>query len=159
MLILRKRRLSSDNILKYLSKPIRLEFLTALAVKSKFPSVKVIPNYPIDDEGLPISTAAGVGNKGDIECFEGENGVLIEVTMSEGRIQTVMEVWPVSRHLTEFSKKVKESMCYFVAPSIFIDSRRQIDYVRHKESLLIVAKTIEGFLENLESIDALFVDN
>jgi len=132
MLNLSNKRLSKDETLKYLSNPTRLEFLTALAVKSKFPDMKVIPNYPVDDEGIPTSTAGGVGNTGDIECFEDVNGILIEVTMSEGRTQTMMEVWPISRHLEEFGKKAKNSMCYFVAPSIFSDSVKQIELRKTK---------------------------
>lgn len=153
---LSSKRLTKDETLKYLSNPVRLEFLTALAVKSKFPAVKVIPNYPVDDEGIPTSTAGGVGNTGDIECFEDVNGILIEVTMSEGRTQTMMEVWPISRHLTEFSKKVENSMCYFVKPSIFSDSEKQIDYVKQTENLFISPKTIEEFLEHLESNSVLY---
>lgn len=156
MLNLAKKRLTKDNILKYLSGPIRLEFLTALAVKSKFPNVKVIPNYPIDDEGLPTSTAGGIGNTGDIECYEDANGVLIEVTMSEGRTQTVMEIWPISRHLAEFGKKTENSMCYFVAPSIFSDSLSQIEYVKEKDNLLIIPKTIEEFLKHINNKDILY---
>ena len=79
LLKLTKKSLTKDEVLKYLSNPVRLEFLTALAVKSQFPNIKVIPNYPVDDEGLPTSTAGG--NKGDIECIEKKNGILIEVTM------------------------------------------------------------------------------
>lgn len=150
MLNLAGKHLTKDEILKYLSNPVRLEFLTALAVKSRFPKIKVIPNYPVDDEGIPTSTAGGIGNNGDIECFENVNGILIEVTMSEGRTQTVMEVWPISRHLAEFGKKAKNSMCYFVAPSIFSDSVKQIDYVKQTENLFISPKTIEEFLEHLE---------
>ena len=150
------KRLTKDDTLKYLSNPIRLEFLTALAVKSKFPNVKVIPNYPIDDEGIPTSTAGGVGNTGDIECFEDVNGILIEVTMSEGRTQTMMEVWPISRHLEEFSKKAQNSMCYFVAPSIFSDSIKQINYVKQTENLLVSPKTIEEFIKHLESNTQLY---
>ena len=153
---LSSKRLTKDETLKYLSNPIRLEFLTALAVKSKFPNIKVIPNYPIDDEGISTSTAGGVGNAGDIECFEDVNGILIEVTMSEGRTQTMMEVWPISRHLTEFSKKVENSMCYFVAPSIFSDSTKQIDYVKQTENLFISPKTIEEFLAHLEDNEVLY---
>jgi len=156
MLNLSGKRLTKDKTLKYLSNPIRLEFLTALAVKSKFPDIKVIPNYPIDDEGIPTSTAGGVGNTGDIECFENVNGILIEVTMSEGRTQTMMEVWPISRHLTEFGKKTKKSMCYFIAPSIFSDSVKQIEYVKQTENLFISPKTIEDFLEHLESQKVLY---
>jgi len=156
MLNLAKKHLTKNDILKYLSNPVRLEFLTALAVKSKFPNVKVIPNYPIDDEGIPTSTAGGVGNTGDIECFEDINGILIEVTMLEGRTQTVMEVWPISRHLEEFGKKTKNSMCYFVAPSIFSDSVKQIEYVRQTENLFISPKAIEEFLEHLDNNNILY---
>ncbi len=156
--ILSLKGLSKDEILKYLSNPIRLEFLTSLAVKSKFPNVKVIPNYPCDDEGIPTSTAGGVGNQGDIECFENTDGVLIEVTMAEGRGQTMMEVWPITRHLEEFSKKSKRSMCYFVAPSIFKDSERQIEFVREKEKLSIYPKTIEQFLNHIEIQEQLYVN-
>jgi len=154
--ILSQKGLSKDGILKYLSNPVRLEFLTSLAVKSKFPNIKVVPNYPCDDEGIPTSTAGGTGNQGDIECFEDTDGILIEVTMAEGRTQTMMEVWPISRHLEKFSQKSKRSMCYFVAPSIFIDSERQIKFVREKEKLSIYPKTIEDFLEHLEVEENLY---
>ena len=157
MLNLAEKHLTKDEILKYLSSPVRLEFLTALAVKSKFPNIKVIPNYPVDDEGIPTSTAGGVGNTGDIECLENVNGILIEVTMSEGRTQTVMEVWPIARHLQEFGKKTKKSMCYFVAPSIFADSARQIEYVKEKDSLSIYPKTIKEFLVHLENNTVLYL--
>jgi AlwI restriction endonuclease len=156
MFILAQRKLTKDDILKYLSSPVRLEFLVSLAIKSKFPDVKVVPNYPYDDEGLPTSTAGGVGDKGDIECYENVNGVLVEVTMSEGRLQTMMEVWPISRHLEEFSKGVKKSMCYFIAPSIFKDSIRQIDYVKEKDKLDISPKTIEEFLAHIENKQVLY---
>lgn len=154
--ILAKKKLTKDDVLKYLSNPIRLEFLIALAIKSRFPDVKVIPNYPYDDEGLPTSTAAGNGDKGDIECFEDVKGILVEVTMSEGRMQTMMEVWPISRHLGEFQKGTKDSMCYFVAPSIFKDSIMQIDYVKEKENLSILPKTIDEFLTYIESSSVLY---
>ena len=153
---LSNRRFSKDEILKYLSNPIRLEFLTALAVKSKFPDVKVFPNYPIDDEGIPTSTAGGVGNTGDIECFENMNGILIEVTMSEGRTQTVSEIWPIGRHLKEFANKAENSMCYFIAPSIFSDSKKQIKFEKQEENLFISPKTIEEFINHLEDSNILY---
>lgn len=151
MLILKDRSLSKDEILKYLLPSVRLEFLTALAIKSKFNNVTVIPNYPIDDEGLPTSTAGGNGDMGDIECVEDKKGVLVEVTMSEGRTQTMMEVWPIARHLEKFQKNNTNSICYFVAPSIFVDSRNQIDYVKDKQGLHIYPKDIKEFLEHLNT--------
>ena len=156
MLNLAKKRLTKDDVLKYLSNPVRLEFLVSLAIKSKFPNVRVVSNYPYDDEGLPTSTAGGVGDKGDIECFEDVRGILVEVTMSEGRTQTMMEVWPISRHLSQFQEGTKDSMCYFVAPSIFKDSVMQINYVKEKENLSILPKTIEGFLTHIENSSILY---
>lgn len=120
------KRNSSDDILKLLAAPTRLEFLTALAIRCKMPGVRVVPNYSCDDEGLPTSTAGG--NKGDIECYEKQNGVLVEVTMAMGRTQTMMEVWPIERHLDDFQKRQK-SQCIFVAPSIYSDSQRQIQFI------------------------------
>lgn len=156
MLNLAGRQLTKDEILKYISNPVRLEFLTALAVKSRFPDIKVIPNYPVDDEGIPTATAGGIGNTGDIECYESVNGILIEVTMSEGRTQTMMEVWPIARHLQEFGKKTKNSMCYFVAPSIYTDSVRQIEFVKKTDSLFIAPKTIEEFIKHLDKSKMLY---
>ena len=156
LLGLAKKKLTKDDVLKYLSNPVRLEFLVALAIKSRFPNVRVVPNYPYDDEGLPTSTATGNGDKGDIECFENAKGVLVEVTMSEGRMQTMMEVWPISRHLGGFQKGTKDSMCYFIAPSIFKDSAMQINYVKEKENLLILPKTIEEFLDHIEANAVLY---
>ena len=152
-----KRSLTKDEILKYLSHPVRLEFLAALAVKSKFPGIKVIPNYPTDDEGLPTSTAGGTGNTGDIECFEKRNGVLIEVTMLEGGTQTKMEVWPIGRHLSEFKRKRENSICYFVAPSIFPDSYNQVEWLKERKELFISPKTIKEFVEHLENSRELYI--
>ena len=154
---LAKRSNSKDVVLKLLSHPIRLEFLTSLAIKSIHRDLKIIPNYPTDDEGIPTSTAGGQGNKGDIECFEDENGILIEVTMSGGRTQTMMEVWPIARHLKEFSKKVKaNSMCHFIAPSIYVDSEKQIKYLKDTDGLNIQPRTIEDFINFLEVNENLF---
>ena len=156
LLKLNQKNLTKDKILKYLSNPIRLEFLSALAIKSKFPNVKVIPNYPVDDEGLPTSTAGGVGDKGDIECFEQTKGVLVEVTMLQGANQTKMEVYPIVRHLSKFKEKTRMAMCYFVAPSIFIDSKRKIKFVKCNENLFICPKTIKEFIHILENKENLY---
>ncbi len=163
LLILSRKSMSRDSLFKYLSAPIRLEFLTALAIKSKFPSIKVIPNYPCDDEGVPTSTAGGQGNQGDIECFEDtgedgeENGILVEVTMSEGTSQTKMEVWSITRHLEEFSKKKGiKSMCYFIAPTIFIDTERLIKYSNQEHNIFMLAKTIQDFISHLENKKKLY---
>ena len=153
--ILATRKTSKDNVLKFLAAPVRLEFLTALAIKSKLPSVMVKPNYSCDDTGLPTSTAGG--NKGDIECFENGNGILVEVTMAEGRTQTMMEIWPIQRHLSEFIAEYKiSSQCVFVAPSIFSDSKDQIEWVKDRKNLIIRDYPIDEFSEYLERESQLY---
>lgn len=146
---------STDDVLKLLAAPTRLEFLTALAIRSKMPNVRVVPNYSCDDEGLPTSTAGG--NKGDIECYERQCGVLVEVTMAMGRTQTMMEVWPIERHLADFQKHQK-SQCIFVAPSIYPDSERQIQFItfNSKGEKKIRPYDIEHLLIYLERSPSLF---
>lgn len=156
LLKLAHKKLSKDDILKYLPDPVRLEFLVAIAIKSRFPKIEVVPHYSCDDEGVPTSTAGG--DKGDIECFEESKGILVEVTMSGGRAQTLMEVWPIARHLEQFNERVENrGMCYFVAPSIFIDSERQIQFAQKEYGLHIVAKTLKEFLQYIEKRSKLYV--
>lgn len=146
---------SKDAILKFIAAPTRLEFLTALAIKSKIPNIRVLPNYSCDDEGLPTSTAGG--NKGDIECYEQQNGVLVEVTMATGRQQTMMEIWPIERHLTDFQKD-RDAQCVFVAPSIFSDSIRQIQFVSYQSNgdKKIRPYAIKEFVDYLENAHSLY---
>lgn len=158
LIILSKRHTSKDDVLRILAAPIRLEFLTALAIKSKLPNVRVIPNYAADDTGLPTSTAGG--GVGDIECIEHLNGILVEVTMAEGRAQTIMEIWPIERHLVDFKKKyTQNSQSIFVAPTIYPDSQRQIDWVKDqsKGMNVIRAYKIEDFVTYLENAEHLFL--
>lgn len=153
---LQSRKSSKDDVLKYLPNPVRLEFLTALAIKSQLPDVRVLPNYSCDDTGLPTSTAGG--NKGDIECFEQRNSILVEVTMAEGRTQTMMEVWPIARHLEEFKTRCKadDSQCVFIAPSIFADSKDQIDWTADRKGLKIRPFKIDEFINYLDVSEMLY---
>lgn len=154
--VLAKRGRTSDHqVLKFIPAPARLEFLSALAIKSQMPNVRVIPNYVCDDTGLPTSTAGG--GIGDIECIENANGILVEVTMAEGRQQTMMEIWPISRHLKEFKDKyTQNSQCVFIAPSIFSDSQKQINYVRDIDGDVIRPYMIPDFIEYLETSTTLY---
>lgn len=149
------RKLSKDSVLKLLASPVRLEFLISLAIKSKMPNIVVKPNYSCDDTGLPTSTAGG--NKGDIECFENGNGILVEVTMAEGRTQTMMEVWPIQRHLVDFIEENNiPSQCIFTAPSIFVDSKDQIEWVNDRKKIKIRDYPLEKFTEYLENEEKLY---
>ncbi len=149
------RKPSKDNVLKFLAAPVRLEFLTALAIKAKMSKVIVRPNYSSDDTGLPTSTAGG--NKGDIECFEDDKGILVEVTMAEGRTQTMMEIWPIERHLGDFIKGNSfEAQAIFIAPTIYPDSKRQIDFVQFTNKLTIRPCEIKDLIGYLETSSKLY---
>lgn len=139
---------SADPVLRLLDSPVRLEFLTALAVKLRRPTYRVKPNYRCDDEGLPTSTAGG--NRGDIECI-GANSVLVEVTMAEGRSQTVMEGWPVKRHLEEFKESYPEAGCVFVAPKIYADTKDQFEWAYERNHLYTASFTIKEFIAELDA--------
>lgn len=155
--ILASNGTSKDSVLKLIAAPTRLEFLTALAIKSRIPNVRVLPNYSCDDEGLPTSTAGG--NKGDIECYEQQNGILVEVTMATGRQQTIMEIWPIERHLTDFQKELN-AQCLFIAPSIFNDSLQQIKFVSYQSNgtKKIRPYAINDFIEYLERTQKLYLN-
>ena len=70
--------------------------------------------------------------------------------MLQGAAQTKMEVYPIARHLSKFKEKIEVAICYFVAPSIFIDSTRKITFLRSDEKLFIYPKTIKEFVIYLE---------
>ena len=52
--------------------------------------------------------------QGDIECIEPLKGTLVEVTMAEGRTQTMMEIWPIERHLMEFKEKYTNDDLFYI---------------------------------------------
>jgi hypothetical protein len=157
--VLSKHSVSKDEVLKFIPQPARLEFLTAMAIKSRLRHVRVVPNYPCDDTGLPTSTAGGIGNHGDIECFEQSAGILVEVTMAEGRGQTTMEVIPIARHLETFQKKhTPHSQCIFIAPSIFKDSERQIRWLKAEDNNINIRPyKIDDFISFLETNNQLYI--
>ena len=116
------KKSSTDNVLKLLAAPTRLEFLTALAIRCKMPDVRVVPNYSCDDEGLPIFTAAG--GMADIECFDSDNNPLVEVTLMSSRNQATNEIPAITRHLQEAIQKYPEKFVFtaFIAPHIHPDT-------------------------------------
>lgn len=157
--VLAARRSSTDEVLRILAAPVRLEFLAALAIKSKLPHVRVIPSYSADDTGLPTSTAGG--GMADIECRENSKGILVEVTMSQGRTQTIMEIWPIERHLLDFKEETgMDAQSIFVAPSIFSDSVRQIGYISYDSAgqTIIRPYSIREFIAFLETTAHLYAE-
>jgi len=84
------------------------------------------PNYPMDDEGEPLTHAPG--NKPDIECYYESFKAICEVTLNTSNLQWVQEGQPVMRHLRNFEKVNSfddNIYCIFVAPKVHQDTYSQ----------------------------------
>ena len=105
----------------YLPKPVALEFNTFKTFLTLNDAVSVKANYPTGDDGEPISTAPGGAT--DLIC-EYEDFVLsVEVTMSRGNTQWVMEGQPVQRHLRSIEAEYsKPAYALFLAPKLHDDT-------------------------------------
>jgi len=147
MLNLAQKKISDDEILKVIEQPLRLEFLTSLAILKKLPNVVVKPNFISDDEGLPTSFASG-GNP-DIECLEGKDTILVEVTLLTGTQQHIRESFSARRHLEEYVKNGIKSYSVFISPKSFIDTERYFDFIK-KDGLEVRISDIDRFVSNLE---------
>lgn len=143
---------STDYMLKLLPGPVRLEFLTSIAMVQNFENLNVIPNYTIDDEGLPTNTASG--GKADIICFDEEYQSLIEVTLMCGRQDQVNnEIVPIRRHLLEEKKNQEKTFTVFVAPVIHEDAKQIAEWYKFKEDLDIVAYAMDEFVDKIKEED------
>ena len=147
LLNLAQKKSSSDDILKVIEQPLRLEFLTSLAILKKLPSVIVKPNFISDDEGLPTSFASG--GSPDIECLENKDTVLVEVTLLTGTQQHIRESFSIHRHLEEYVKRGTKSYSVFISPKSFIDTERYFDFIK-KDGLEVRISDIDKFVDSLE---------
>lgn len=148
MLNLARKKSSDDDILKIIEQPLRLEFLTSLAILKKLPNVVVKPNFVSDDEGLPTSFASG-GNP-DIECLEDRDTILVEVTLLTGTQQHIRESFSVHRHLEEYIKHGTKSYSVFISPKSFIDTERYFSFIK-KDGLEVRISDIDKFVSSLET--------
>lgn len=146
---------SRDDILRLIPSPLRLEFLSSLAIVLKYPNVIVKPNYISDDEGLPSSHA--IGGKPDIECEELKRYILIEVTMLTGTQQNIREMPSISRHLKDKIEDKQEAISFFIAPIVHHDTKQYSKFLEYKENLKVFTFSIKEFLENLEKNKILYI--
>lgn len=137
---------SKDDVLKYISAPTRLEFLTSIALVQHFNGLDVNPNYAVDDEGLPTFTASG--GMADIECFDNDYDSYFEVTLMCGRQDQVNnEIIPIGRHLREVkASRREESFSVFIAPIIHEDTKEAADWQKFKYKIDILTFSIEEFI-------------
>lgn len=147
-----KKSATTDYMLKLLPGPVRLEFLTSIAMVQNFENLDVTPNYTIDDEGLPTNTASG--GKADIVCFDKEYQSLVEVTLMCGRQDQVNnEIVPIRRHLLEEKKSHEKTFSVFVAPTIHEDTTQMAEWYKFKEDLDIITYAIDEFVDKIKRED------
>lgn len=118
--------------------------------------IEIRPNYPIDDEGQPISHSPG--NRPDIECYYQSFDTICEVTLDSGRSQWMREGQPVMRHLREFENRSQNQSvyCIFIAPRVHTDTYSQfwisVRYEYGGEPQRIIPLTIEQIIRLTEAI-------
>lgn len=101
---------------EYYDNPLMLEWNTWRAM-TMIDGGNIIPNFNLDDNGDPLSTAAG--NTPDILCDYKEFDLLVEVTLQSGQRQYDNEGEPVARHLGKVKHDSgRDAFCLFIAPSI-----------------------------------------
>ena len=149
LMLLSKSGKSSNEILKVIDTPTRLEFLISISLKQHFCDAKIIPNYKIDDEGLPTSTATG--GKADIECFDKDCTPIVEVTLMTSKAQSINEIPGITRHLQERQMKYKDSKVFslFIAPHIHSETMYMIEFSKFRSNIDIIPYTIIEYIKHL----------
>ena len=97
--------------------PLYLEWNVWRSMVMVNDAIKVVGNFTIDTDGVPLSTAAG--NRADIEIEYKSFKMIVEVTMSSGNTQYSMENESVPRHFGRTQiESDKPVFCFFIAPKI-----------------------------------------
>lgn len=159
--ILTKKNDTSQNpIFRLIPYPARLEFLTSIALKQNFENLIVLPNYPVDDEGIPTSTAGG--GTADIYCYDNKNNANFEVTMMCGRQDQINnEIVPIRRHLLETRRTKPNAFSVFLAPKIHEDVIEMTIWYKHKDLIDIIPLEITQFVSKIQTINEIsnFLNN
>jgi len=136
--------------------PEYFEKLITESLKILNDEILIKPNYPVDDDGEPISHSPG--NKPDVECHYLRFKSICEVTLNTTKLQWVQEGQPVMRHLRDFEirHKDKEVFCIFIAPQIHNDTYSQfwisVKYEYDGLPQKIIPMTTEQFALLLETL-------
>lgn len=151
LILLSKNAKSSNEILRVIDSPTRFEFLTSISLKQHFKDAKIIPNYRVDDEGLPTFTASG--GIADIECFDKDCNPIVEVTLMTSKSQAVNEIPGITRHLQERQSQYKNLKVFalFIAPSIHADAQYMIEFSKYRNNLDIIPFTIMMYIQSIKT--------
>ncbi|CAI2674548.1 hypothetical protein AKUH4B402J_UNKNOWN100090 (plasmid) [Apilactobacillus kunkeei] len=149
-------KLSSNNdIFKLIRDPLRLEFLSAIAMRKAFPDSNIEANYSADDEGLPKSTA--IGDIPDLFIKELSTGATIEVTLQTGKQQAVAEIPAISRHLKAMQERDNRDDYFsvFSAKTLHSDSIDLSQFYYFRDKMVISTYTVDDFAEKLSKVNKL----
>lgn len=148
------RRVTNNLELKFMNDPVRLEFLISVLLKNRFKYLKVIPSYPVDDEGLPRSKAGG--GIADIICYDINYDELVEVTLQAGRINQVNnEIIPIRRHLLEKITEKENAFSIFIASNLHPDAIESAQWYHYKDKIEILTYDIDNFSKTISQLDYL----
>lgn len=147
-----KNSKSNNEILKVIDAPTRLEFLTSISLKQHFQNAHIVPNYKIDDEGLPTFTAAG--GIADIECFDDDCKPIVEVTLMTSKAQGANEIPAITRHLKDRQQKYISDKVFalFIAPAIHADAQYMIEFSKFRDNVDIIPYTILEYVAKIAQI-------
>lgn len=166
IIICGKNSSSSDPVLKYINKPVRLEFLVATILKKALPNITIKANYKADDEGLPFKVASG-GSKdsvgSDIDVYENKIHAIVEPTISKARsFQVEHELPAIRNHVIESYKLDKdlkneysEWFAIFIAPHIVRDIGDQIPIIKKINDVEIYPWTISDFVTYSKEVESI----
>ena len=148
LIVCNPRENCKNEILKYISEPVRFEFLVALSLAKAYPELKVQANYIIDDEGLPTTFAPGGG--ADIICYDKFGNILFEVTLLTGTQQNIREMPAIQRHLEEIIKTVPDSFSVMICPRVHVDTISYSKWLKDTKNLIVVVLETKTFLRSLD---------
>jgi hypothetical protein len=147
LIVSNPRGICKNEVLKFISEPVRFEFLTALSLAKVYPELKVEANYIIDDEGLPTSFAPGGG--ADIICYDKLGNILFEVTLLTGTQQNIREMPAIQRHLEEVIKTVPNSFSVMICPRIHTDTISYSKWLKDTKNLIVIVLETKTFVMSL----------
>ena len=152
--ILAEKKSTQNEELKPIPGYVRLEFLTALAIKAKCQNTKVVPNYKSDDEGKPYFQAPG--RRFDIECEENNKKYFIEVTLIDNSAQVERETNKIQRKINDYlNEKKMELLTHFVAPKIHADTINYCDWLKDSKKIYVTSNKIVDFINKIETYNNL----
>lgn len=136
---------TNNLILRKVKSTARFEFLISATLYKALPKAIIQPNYIVDDEEIPYSTASGETKNStgaDINIFEGSIHTIAEPTISKScSYQVQHEITSIQEHVIETNEKdfddfnreyIDEWFALFIAPNINKTVGMSIDIVREE---------------------------